>query len=63
MIGSLFIYNTENKQEAQQLLEQDPYYHVGIWQSIDLLSFQAAAGTWCGGLSWETDKDPPGGLN
>lgn len=53
MTGSLFVYNTDDKQEAKQLLEEDPYYQAGIWQSTELASFTAAAGVWCGGLSWK----------
>jgi len=52
MVGSLFIYDTEEAAEAWRLLNQDPYASANIWRSCTMLKFQAAAGTWCGGLSW-----------
>lgn len=53
MAGSAYIYDTEHEEAARRLLEQDPYYHAGIWASTELLYFQTAAGTWYGGLSWK----------
>ncbi len=51
-VGSLFIYDTDDEAEARQLLNSDPYALAHVWHSHTLLKFSAAAGTWCGGLSW-----------
>ena len=53
IVGSLLIFDTEAEAEARELLEQDPYYRAKVWQSATILKLQEAAGTWCGGVSWD----------
>jgi len=52
MIASCFIYNTDDELEARALLENDPYHQAGLYASVDLKPFYAAAGTWVGGKNW-----------
>jgi len=50
--GSCFIYHTDDKAEASELLENDPYYKAGIYEQIDYHQFLGAAGSWVGGKIW-----------
>jgi uncharacterized protein YciI len=51
-VGSCFIYRSEDRNHALQLLHNDPYYKAGIWQQVNCQHFQAAGGQWVGGASW-----------
>ncbi|WND03489.1 YciI family protein [Temperatibacter marinus] len=52
IIGSILIYKTAEKEEAQQLLENDPYYSAGIWETIEFETFRGALGSAVGGISY-----------
>jgi len=30
-LGSVFVYDVENKAKVLELLQKDPYYHNGVW--------------------------------
>ena len=50
--GSCFIYDTDQEQEAIQLLHGDPYYRAGIYARVDSHRLRPAAGSWIGGKIW-----------
>ena len=50
--ASCFIYDTDDEDEALNLLHNDPYYKAGIYSSIRCQRFKPAAGTWIGGKTW-----------
>lgn len=50
--GSLFVYRVDSEADARSLLEDDPYWQVGIYASCELHPFVPAAGSWVGGASW-----------
>ena len=52
IVGSCFIYHTEDRSEATRLLENDPYHKCGLYGQVEMLSFTVAAGTWIGGKTW-----------
>ena len=52
IMGSCFIYHTDDEAEARELLENDPYYTAGIYDQIECHQFLGAAGTWVGGKIW-----------
>jgi len=52
MIGSLFCLRTASAERARQLVEGDPYFKAGVWQSIEYLPFLPAAGEYVGGKTW-----------
>jgi hypothetical protein len=52
MIGSMYCFRTKDAQEALQLLEQDPYYQAGVFESVELRPFLPAAGDYIGGKIW-----------
>lgn len=52
IIGSCFIYHTDDEAEARELLENDPYYTAGIYDQIEYHQFLGAAGSWVGGKIW-----------
>lgn len=51
--GSLFIYKAKSRQEAQTMLEADPYFTANIWQEITFDVLYGAAGEAVGGLSYK----------
>ena len=52
IIGSIYVIEADNEQDAQQLLAQDPYHLSSIWQSVTCSEFNDYAGTWVGGKNW-----------
>ena len=44
--GSLFVYATNDRDEARGLLEQDPYYRAGIYAQVSWARFTPARGSW-----------------
>jgi uncharacterized protein YciI len=51
-IGSVLLLRTQNAQEARALTERDPYFKAGVWDSIEVLPFFPAAGSYVGGTTW-----------
>lgn len=51
-VGSLLIVKAESAGQARALVQRDPYYAAGVWASIEVTAFKAAAGEWVGGISW-----------
>jgi uncharacterized protein YciI len=52
-VGSLLIVEAEDAAAARTLLEQDPYYAAGVWDSIMIDQFLGVAGGWVGGATWK----------
>ena len=50
--ASCFIYLTDSREQALQLLHNDPYYKAGIYASVDCQEFIPAAGSLIGGKTW-----------
>jgi uncharacterized protein YciI len=50
--ASCFIYDTDDRDEALQLLHNDPYYKAGIYADVHCQFFLPAAGAWIGGKIW-----------
>ncbi|MGI9329459.1 MAG: YciI family protein [Gammaproteobacteria bacterium] len=50
--ASLFVYATDDEDEARALLENDPYFRAGIYARVRITAFTPAAGEWLGGKIW-----------
>lgn len=50
--SSVYVLEAEDPAAAESLLGSDPYHRAGVWQSVTLMPFKAAAGTWVGGAAW-----------
>jgi uncharacterized protein YciI len=50
--ASCFIYRTDERSEALELLHNDPYYKAGIFSQVHCRPFIPAAGTLIGGKTW-----------
>jgi uncharacterized protein YciI len=50
--ASIFAYDVSSEQEARALLEQDPYFTVGLYGEIRFEPFWPAAGRWLPGTIW-----------
>lgn len=51
--GSLYLIEAADIAAAERWLLHDPYAQAGVWSHWEMAPFQAAAGTWVGGLSWQ----------
>jgi uncharacterized protein YciI len=49
---SVFIYDTDDRGEAERLLQGDPYFECGLYGDVRLEPFIPAAGRWIGGKVW-----------
>jgi uncharacterized protein YciI len=49
---SVFVYATDDRNEAERLLHGDPYYDCGLYGDVTLEPFVPAAGAWIGGKVW-----------
>lgn len=52
VVGSMLIYKTDDKSEAEEILSADPYYSAGIWESVEFQVFRGALGDAVGGKSY-----------
>lgn len=51
--GSLLIIDAADADDARAFLAADPYHAAGIWGSVSIDAFHAAAGVWVGGATWK----------
>ncbi|MGI9344132.1 MAG: YciI family protein [Gammaproteobacteria bacterium] len=49
---SVFIYATDDRDDAERLLHADPYYRCGLYGEVTIEPFVPAAGAWIGGKVW-----------
>ena len=49
---SVFIYATDDRDEAEALLHGDPYFACGLYGDVTIEPFLPAAGQWIGGKVW-----------
>ena len=49
---SCFIYRVDTREEALELLHNDPYYNAGVFTEVNCQPFLPVAGTWVGGITW-----------
>lgn len=42
MIGSMILYEVENRAALDKLLENEPYIYNKVWEKIDIRSFKMA---------------------
>ncbi len=47
--GSVLVVEADDTAAAEALLASDPYRYAGVWRTVELRAFQAAAGTWLQG--------------
>lgn len=50
--GSCFIYLTHDREVAESLLRNDPYFQAGLYRDVEFHAFRAVAGDWVGGATW-----------
>jgi uncharacterized protein YciI len=42
MIGSMILYEAENREELDKMLENEPYIYNKVWEKIDIRPFRMA---------------------
>jgi len=53
MCASLIMIDAASETAARDIFNQDPYAKAQIWDSVEVLPFTPAAGTWVGGVTWK----------
>lgn len=56
IVGSLYVLEAVDLDNAHKRLKTDPYYQADIWQTVEINEFNAYAGTWVGGKNWPGSK-------
>ncbi len=51
--GSVIIYNVGSREEADALFKGDPYDSLDLYEKVEVVVFNPAAGTAVGGISWD----------
>jgi hypothetical protein len=51
-IGSLYVLRTTSEERARELIENDPYFKAGAFDSVRYQPFLPAAGHYIGGKIW-----------
>ena len=54
LVGSVFLVLADTLDEAQKLMEGDPYITCGMYESIDYKVFSNSIGQHIGGKIWES---------
>ena len=42
MIGSMILYEAQNREELDKILENEPYIHNKVWEKIEIRPFRMA---------------------
>ena len=50
--GSCFVYGTDDRERAESLLHDDPYYQAGLYREVEFHLLRPFAGGWVGGAAW-----------
>jgi len=56
--ASVLVVRADNEPSARALLEGDPYYRSGVWNSVEVIGFRAVCGDAVGGISWSPLLNP-----
>ena len=51
-IGSLYLLHTRSLARAREIIENDPYYQAGAFESVEYFPHLPAAGQYIGGKIW-----------
>jgi uncharacterized protein len=51
-VGSIFCVGTKSLARARQIIENDPYYKGGVFESVEFFPYLPAAGRYIGGKIW-----------
>ncbi len=52
MAASVLIVAADDEPAARLLAMGDPYFASGMYETVEIAPFRAAAGTWVGGRNW-----------
>ena len=52
IVGSVYVLAVQDEAEARALIEGDPLYAAGVWESVEYFPFLPAAGDWIQGVIW-----------
>ena len=52
MVGSLYSLRTQSLARARQIIENDPFFRAGVFQSVEYFPHLPAAGHYIGGKVW-----------
>ena len=52
VIGSMYCLHTPSLSRAREIIENDPYFKAGVFESLEYLPHMPAAGKFIGGKTW-----------
>lgn len=52
VIGSLYCLHTPSLARAREIVENDPYFRAGVFDSVEYTPHMPAAGKFIGGKTW-----------
>jgi hypothetical protein len=51
-VGSVFCLKTKSLARAKEIIENDPYFRAGVFESVEYFPYLPAAGRYIGGKIW-----------
>ncbi len=51
-VGSIFCLRTKSLARAREIIEGDPYFRAGVFDSVEYFPYLPAAGQYIGGKIW-----------
>ena len=52
VIGSMYCLHTQSLARAREIIENDPYFKAGVFESVEYTPHMPAAGKFIGGKTW-----------
>jgi uncharacterized protein YciI len=52
VIGSMYCLQTRSLARAREIVENDPYFRAGVFESVEYTPHMPAAGLFIGGKTW-----------
>ena len=52
VIGSMYCLHTQSLARAREIIEGDPYFRAGVFDSVEYTPHMPAAGKFIGGKTW-----------
>lgn len=53
IIGSFFLIEAEDEQDARAMMSGDPYISSGMYETVTYTHIVPACGHWMGGVTWD----------
>ena len=55
IVGSFYIVAAPNREQAQSIMDGDPYMASNMYENVMVQEFVPACGAWMGGIIWDKE--------